>query len=603
MNAIANQLAGSVDYMPARMINELVYCQRLFYLMHVEGQFEHNADTEDGILVHRVVDARVDPLPPGASGTGNVQGLLPGLVAATDSKTAGGKEETRVEVHARSVTLGSDRLGVVAKMDLVEADGDVATPVDYKKGRPRITSDGKLAAWDPERVQLCLQGLILREHGYTCREGILYFASSRQRVRVVFDDALVDLAESAVAQARQLVTLESPPPPLVDSPKCPRCSLSAICLPDETNYLMAGAAKRTAAASIRLPSTPRDDLRPLYLNTQGLYVGLSGELLQVKEGGKVAQEVRLRDINQVNVYGNIQLTSQAIKELCEQEIPTVFHSMGGYFKGMVQGVGLRNILLRRAQFRLADEPAFCLDVARRLVSGKIRNQRVMLMRNHVEPPSGVIQELKVYAKRAERADSLPVLLGIEGSAARRYFEYFSGMLKPGDEPVDPLNALGEPPIYRFDFRGRNRRPPRDPVNAMLSLCYSLLSKDLTVTAASVGFDPFLGFFHVPRPGRPALSLDLMEPFRPIIADSVVLMAVNNRMVTPEHFHQAGCGVEMTDSGRKSLFRAYETRMDQLVTHPMFDYRVSYRRLLEIQTRMLARVVQGELGEYPVFVTR
>jgi CRISPR-associated protein Cas1 len=157
--------------------------------------------------------------------------------------------------------------------------------------------------------------------------------------------------------------------------------------------------------------------------------------------------------------------------------------------------------------------------------------------------------------------------------------------------------------FRFDFAGRNRRPPRDAVNALLSLAYSLLGKDLTIACYAVGFDPYLGFYHQPRFGRPALALDLMEPFRPLIADSAVLSAINTRMVTPRDFVQAGPGVALTANGRKSFFRAYELRMDTLVTHPLFEYRVSYRRLLEIQARLLARVLEGEIAEYPVFVTR
>ena len=237
------------------------------------------------------------------------------------------------------------------------------------------------------------------------------------------------------------------------------------------------------------------------------------------------------------------------------------------------------------------------------MAGKIRNQRVMLMRNHINPPADALHELKVLIRKAEHTERADALLGIEGNAARIYFQHFAGMLKPGDEPLDPGAALGQPPRFAFNFLRRNRRPPRDPVNAMLSLAYALLAKDLTVTAAAVGFDPYLGFYHLPRPGRPALALDLMEPFRPLIADSTVISAINNRMVYPEHFIPAGQGVAMTEPGRKAFFRAYELRMDQLVTHPLFDYRVSYRRLLEIQTRLLARVVSGELTTYPAFVTR
>jgi CRISPR-associated protein Cas1 len=138
---------------------------------------------------------------------------------------------------------------------------------------------------------------------------------------------------------------------------------------------------------------------------------------------------------------------------------------------------------------------------------------------------------------------------------------------------------------------------------MLSLAYSVLAKDLTIACYAVGLDPYLGFYHQPRFGRPALALDLMEPFRPLIADSAVLTAINTRMITERDFVRAGASVALTPNGRKGFFRAFEQRMDTLVTHPIFDYRVSYRRLLEIQARLLARVLDGEIGEYPVFVTR
>lgn len=155
----------------------------------------------------------------------------------------------------------------------------------------------------------------------------------------------------------------------------------------------------------------------------------------------------------------------------------------------------------------------------------------------------------------------------------------------------------------FDFRRRNRRPPRDPVNALLSFAYALLTKDSLVAATKVGLDPYLGFYHQVKPGKPALALDLMEPFRPLIAESAVLSAINNRMVTPDHFLVAGQSVVLTPTGRKHFLMAYEKRMDATVTHPLFGYRVSYRRLLEIQTRLLARQLSGEIDDYPVFVTR
>ena len=234
------------------------------------------------------------------------------------------------------------------------------------------------------------------------------------------------------------------------------------------------------------------------------------------------------------------------------------------------------------------------------MAGKIRNQRTLLQRNHVEPPQAAIGQMKRAIEQAERAGSLEELLGVEGNAARIYFANFAGMVKTNDEP---WSGEHDQPLLSFDFTTRNRRPPRDPVNALLSLAYSVLAKDLTIVCHAVGFDPFIGYYHQPRYGRAPLALDLMEPFRPLIADSAVLSAINTRMVQPEDFVKAGDAVSLTAAGRKAFFRAYEQRMDALVTHPLFGYRVSYRRMLEVQARLLGRLVTGELKTYPVFTTR
>lgn len=612
----------SNELLPARMLNEFVYCPRLFYLEHVAGLFQHNADTLDGSRRHRRVDRKTDEL------------------------KHGDDANERETIHARSVTLSSPRYGIVAKLDLVEATGNIATPVDYKRGSPRKLDDGTLVPWDPERVQICAQALVLRDNGYQCDEGIIFFWTTRQRVRVPIDDELVRLTEQAIEGALQIKQTGTVPPPLVDSPKCPRCSLVSICLPDETNHCRQIQAKESGQRLIqpllfdtgqsinvgidplgdmqpstsdpRLLLTPRDDQKPVYLNTQGAYVGVSGQVLKISEKKKVIQEIRLRDISQVNLFGSVQVTTQAIQRLIQAEIPLAFFTYGGWFYGMTQSILQKNIVWRREQFRKADDPRFCLRLARWLVAGKITNQRTLLMRNHVEPPRAALAYLKSLAFEAERATDLEQLLGLEGIAAKTYFEHFQGMIKVPPQ-TDPLagddDATGDLPPeslpskdanrspFQFDFRGRNRRPPTDPINALLSLGYSLLTKDLTIAAMATGLDPYMGFYHQIRAGRPALSLDLMEPFRPLIVDSVVLSAINQRMVTLDDFIAAGGAVNLTTDGRKGFFRAYENRMQQLVTHPLFDYRVSYRRMLEIQTRLLARVLNGEIWEYPVFTTR
>jgi CRISPR-associated protein Cas1 len=565
------------------MVNEFAYCPRLFFYEWVDGVFQESVDTIEGAIQHKRVDEKATALPK--------------------------PEDLPQSIHSRSVTLASESLRVIAKMDLVEAEGGVVTPVDYKHGRPREGPDG-LELWPADRAQLAVQGMALRENGYDCREGIVYYRTTGQRVRVEFDEALIAETRRLASAAWALAATGEIPPPLVDSPKCPGCSLVGICLPDET--LAVGEAEQESAPQqlelfgaprrkpvkreVRALMTPRSELRPLYLNSQGVKVGKSGAVLQVKDRDqKVLQEARLGEICQVSLMGNVQISTQAVQAMCEAGVPVCYFSMGGWFYGITVGLNEKNVFLRRSQFRLSEQEYFALALARRLVAGKIRNQRTLLQRNHVEPNRATLVAMKEMADRAERAGSLEELLGLEGNGARLYFGDFAGMIKPeeGREALD----------LTFDFEGRNRRPPRDPVNALLSLGYSLLAKDLTVACYAVGFDPYIGFYHQPRFGRPALALDLMEPFRPLIVDSAVLTAINTGMLTPRDFVRVGGSVALTASGRKAFFRAYELRMDMLVTHPLFDYRVSYRRMLEIQSRLLARVLDGEIGEYPVFTTR
>ncbi len=513
------------DYLPARMVNEFTYCPRLFFYEWVEGLFAESSDTVEGAIQHRRVDEKPTALPEAS-------------------------ELPPEHIHSRSVTLSSERLRVIAKMDLVEAEAGVVTPVDYKHGRPRETKDG-LELWPADRAQLVTQALILRENGYECEEGIAYYRKTGQRARVVLSPEAIAETETLIQSAWAAARAGEIPPPLIDSPKCPACSLVGICLPDETiaadslaafdsaqQLPLFGSPRKPVQSEgredrgVRALITPRTELRPLYVNTQGMRVGKSGAVLQMREKDAVVQEVRLNEICQLNLMGNAQLTTQAIQALCEAEIPICYFSQSGWFYGITTGLNQKNVFLRKAQFRLAEQEYFALATARKLVDGKIRNQRTMLQRNHIEPDKRTLGGLKEMAERALRATSLEELLGLEGNAARLYFGDFAGMIKSdGDDGAKPAEMS-------FDFARRNRRPPRDPVNAILSLAYSMLSKDLTIACYAVGFDPYIGFYHQPRFGRPALALDLMEPFRPLIADSAALTAINTGMVTRRDFVRA-----------------------------------------------------------------
>ncbi|MCI0387984.1 MAG: CRISPR-associated endonuclease Cas1 [Acidobacteria bacterium] len=567
----------SPDQIPARMLNEYTYCPRLFYLEYVQQEWAHTADTLDGRYVHRRVDQE--------------QGGMP---AASDLNN-------QVKLHSRSVLIGSDQLGAVARIDLIETDGGKAIPVDYKRGSPPDIAEG---AWEPERVQLCLQGLLLRENGYECDYGILYFAAAQARVTVDFTEELITRTLALLDEARHVAASGVIPPPLVDSPKCPRCSLVGICLPDEINLLRAtapaeGRAPQLTEISPRATSVPRrlvaarDDRLAVYVQGQGFSVGLKGEALEIRDKGKVVDEARLLDTAQVNLFGNVQLSAQALRELAARDIAVMHLSYGGWLAAVTTPPPHKNIELRRRQFQSAEDPDVCLRLARAIVAGKIRNARTLLRRNARELPDGVLHRLAEARRRAERAVMIEQLLGIEGTAAREYFAHFAQMFKPSEDTEAPA----------FELESRNRRPPRDPVNALLSFLYAMLVKDMVATLVGVGFDPYLGFYHQPRYGRPALALDLMEEFRPLVADSVAVGMINNGELRRSDFIARAGAVALTDSGRRRVIEAYERRMDTMVTHPKFGYAISYRRIFEVQARLLSRFLMGEIAAYPPFCTR
>lgn len=550
--------------LPARMVNEFAYCPRLAYFEWVDGEFADNAETTEGRFHHRRVDQAPARKP-------------------RQTEDEGSGETT---IHQRSVWLSSERLGVTAKIDLVESEGSTVIPVDYKRGKRPHTAQG---AWEPERVQLCVQGLLLREQGFTCERGVLYFVGSRERVDVVFDDELVTRTFELVTGMRAMTQATIAPPPLVDSPKCPRCSLVSLCLPDEVGWLRSSHQDEEPVLRKLVPAN--DDALPLYVQTPGAKLAKDGECLKIKDHDQVIGEARLVETSQVVLYGSVQVSTQVVQELCKRGVPLVYCSSGGWFYGMTTGLLHKHVELRRRQYAAAADPERCLLLARRFVQAKIANCRTLLRRNHRAAPETVVQDMKRDQVQAGAAGSLETLLGIEGTAARRYFSEFAGMLKEVE------------PGARFDFDGRNRRPPRDPVNAMLSLLYSMLAREWTVTLQSVGLDPYLGFYHQPRYGRPALALDMMEEFRPLIADSAVLTAINNGEIRTNDWIERMGSVTLTPDGRRRLIETYERRMGQEITHPVFGYQISYRRVLEVQARLLGRYVLGEIPELPAFTTR
>lgn len=541
---------------PARMLNEFAYCPRLFHLEWVQGEFTDNEETVHGRSVHRRVDEPGRPLP-----------------------DAAGLEE---QVAARSVELDAPMLGMVAKIDVVEGAGGVVAPVERKRGRPR--PDGTV--WEPEELQVVAQALILRENGYRVDEGIVSFPEVRTRVAIPITSERERRLRAMLADLRR-VARGPCPPPLVESPKCPRCSLVGICLPDETRALTSAGP-----APVRRLLAPSDDAQPLFVQEQGARVGRRGGRIEVTKDGQRLASVRAIDVSSVALYGNVSLSARALRGLVEDGAPVTHHTYGGWLVGVTTGPGHRNAELRVRQFAAAADPDRALAIARRMVAGKIRNQRTLLRRNAREPVDAERTELARIEDRALRAHDAAGLLGHEGAAARVYFGRFASLLAPPRPLPTP-----------FVFAGRNRRPARDPVNALLSFAYALLVREAVDACLRVGFDPLVGVYHRPRYGRPALALDLAEEFRPLVADSVVVRFVNNGQAGAATFVSRGGAYTLTSAGRRDFIAAFQQRMREEIRHPLFGYRASYRRVLELQVRVLARVLTEEIAVYRPFTTR
>jgi len=556
------------------MLNEYAYCPRLFHLMHVDGRWADNAYTVEGRDVHRRVDRLDDVLPDPA----------PEDDAAAD---AGGDEPPEI---SRSVALGSETLGLTARLDLVSTAGDEAVPVDTKRGR---VPNNPERSWEPERVQLMAQGLLLREHGYRTDHGVLYYAGSRTRVDVPFTPELEALTLRLIDEARSAALRAELPDPLDDSPKCNGCSLAGICLPDETLALrhVAALPAEHGHAAVRRLYPPRDDAQPLYVQEQGARVGKRGEVVIVTKNEQELGRARLKDVSQLVLCGNVSISAQTVHLLCEAGIPIVHLSRGNWFYGITHGITLRNAFDRAAQFRAAADPSRTLAFARAIVAAKGANQRTLLLRNASPRPDTELARMATLLRKLDAPGDAGALLGIEGAIAAHYFSVFNRCLRPRD--FDPA----------WDFRSRNRRPPRDPVNALLSFGYAMLAKECTVALLAEGLDPWWGFYHQPRHGRPALALDLAEEFRPLVVDSAVLTAVNTGMVAAGDFVTSAAGCVLRDTGRKAFIRAYEARLDQLVTHPLFDYRCSWRAVIRLQARLLARWLRGDVPAYIGITTR
>lgn len=592
---------GSLEAQPrmgVRNLHNYIYCPRLFYFQWVENIFQENADTVAGSHVHRNVDApsRLD-----------------------DAKELGLPEGSKL----RSLRLESESLGLIGVVDIVEGGPDGAEIIDYKKGSARRDAEGERVAKEPDAIQVAAHALLLQQHGVKAVRGAIYYAADKRRVPVELTEELFQKVRATITEARAVAASGRCPPPLRNDPRCLYCSAYPICLPNESLWWARARAEAEPDPQLRFgfaaqsedqlrdrileaiefaaettgkepptlqpPRPEHDDGEVLVVQKPGAQIGVSGEELVVKLKDEVLRKLPGNQVRAIYCYGTIQLTAQAVSTCLELGIDVAYFSPAGRYLGALCGLPASGVDARRGQYRLFELAGVRLQLAKEVIRAKIHNQRVMLMRNG-EAPERMLQLMAGFRDATATARDLTELLGIEGSAAALYFEQFESMLKKRED-------------WKFDWRGRNRRPPRDPVNALLSLGYSMLAKELTGICHVVGLDPFLGFMHQPRYGRPALALDLMEEFRPLIADSVAISLVNRGELGPEDFIRSANGTFLNERGRKAFWEAWFRRLDTEVSHPEFGYKMAYRRMLEVQARQLWRFVRGEAIAYHGFTTR
>ncbi len=353
----------------------------------------------------------------------------------------------------------------------------------------------------------------------------------------------------------------------------------------------------------------------LYLTIPGSFVKKDNDTLIVHIPANEAQQtakrkvrVPLMKVSQVVVYGSISLTSPVLTTLLAQGSDVCFCSGYGKFQGRLTSPLSKNSLIRLEQHQAYHDDARTFTLARAFARGKLANMRAMLLRanrKRQEPAietaatsiRGVIEKLDALAfdgstalkpdpSRPQENSLYGTILGLEGAGSARYFGVFGSLLK-GD----------------WNFLKRQKRPPRDPINALLSFGYVLLMNQVASAISIVGLDPFVGYLHSSQYGKPALALDVMETFRPLVVDSAVMTLINNGMLAPKDFVEELGAWRLTDRGRRVFLQKFEERLNTEIKHPVFDYKASYRRCLELEVRLVAKWLTAEIPQYRPFVVR
>lgn len=551
-------------------LHALAYCERLFFLEEVENLKVADERVYAGRTLHVEIE----------------------------------RDEDADEVL--TLRLESERYGLVGKVDCIRRRSGQIIPYEHKRGRSARGADGAAETWGSDRIQIIAYCLLVEEHsGREITEGRVRYHADNQMVRVAIDEQARADFQAALQRAGQLQASIERPPVTVNERLCIKCSLAPVCLPEEarlvetlaleegsaanytTNFFTASkefsASEKTPSEHQPLRLFPADDDRQiLHILTNGAKVGRKGDRLEIWSPETEEKEhYPVQEIGQVVIHGFAQITTQALRLCAERNLGVHWVGYGGRYMGAWSS-GQGSVQRRIRQYQALTNPDFCLALAKRLAEAKVRGQLSFLLRasresgREIEDVKSSISNIRKLLSPLNRAVSADSLRGYEGSIGAAYFNALPHLIKA---------EIGD----RMRPEGRNRRPPKDRCNALLSYGYALLLKDITNAILVVGLDPCLGFYHTPRSQAHPLALDLMELFRVSLVDLPVIASINRRQWDEdEDFTIAGRQVWLSDKGRKKFIGIYERRKADSWKHPVIGYSLSYSRLIELEVRLLEK---------------
>jgi len=535
-------------------LHAYAYCPRLFYLEEVEELYTQDAAVFAGRRLHEEIEAQED-------------------------------EEWE------DLYLEDELLGLRGRVDVLRKKNGQLFPYEHKRGRSKRDENDHPEAWESDRLQILAYCCLLEvTKGINITEGRIRYHSDNVLVHVPLDDAGRKWVRENIRLARELRRSNYRPPVTENEYLCARCSLSPVCLPEEARL-----AHNKEWQPKRL--FPQDDERQiLHVLEPGTRVGRSGEQIKISRKGQVDEKISVGQVSQVVLHSFSQLSTQALHFLSGNEIGVHYISGGGRYIGSLDNRS-GSIQRRIRQYKALNDQDFCLKLAQKLVICRGESQRKFLMRGKRNAKGDksslekTINQIKTVLKGVSDSQSLDSLLGFEGNIAALYFAALP----------DLINS--EIP-KQLSFSGRNRRPPKDRFNALISFGYSLLIKDVMNAILTVGLEPALGFYHQPRTQASPLALDLMEIFRVPLVDMTVISSINrNQWEVDADFDIRGEQVWLSESGRRKLINVYEERKTECWKHPVTGYSLTYRRLIELEVRLLEKEWSGEGGLFGHMILR